>query len=93
VCLDFLVVSVSAKVCPLGLHTRSQWSPKLLHGNTFLGVLAPIVCLSRKKLVHKRRRRTPSPERGPGMNEVSFCARPYHNVHNTLGVGTGATSP
>jgi hypothetical protein len=23
---------------------------------------------------------------GPGMNEVSFCARPYHNVHRTLGV-------
>ena len=23
------------------------------------------------------------------MTEVSFCARPYHNVHHTLGVDTG----
>jgi hypothetical protein len=40
-----------------------------------------------------RRRRTPGPERGPGVNEVSFHARPHHNVHNTLGVDAGATSP
>jgi hypothetical protein len=31
--------------------------------------------------------------RGPGMNEVSFRARPHHNVHRTLGVDTGATGP
>jgi hypothetical protein len=30
---------------------------------------------------------------GPGMNEVSFCARPHRNVHSTLGVDTGATCP
>jgi hypothetical protein len=30
---------------------------------------------------------------GPSMNEVSIRARPYHNVHNTLGVDTGATGP
>jgi hypothetical protein len=23
------------KVCPLSLHTRDQWPPKCLHGNTF----------------------------------------------------------
>jgi hypothetical protein len=23
---------------------------------------------------------------GPGVNEVSFCARPHHNVHRTLGM-------
>jgi hypothetical protein len=34
----------------------------------------------------ERRRRTPSSERGSGMNEVSFRARPHHNVHSTLGV-------
>ena len=28
-----------------------------------------------------------------GMNEVSFRARPHHNVHNILGVDTGATGP
>jgi hypothetical protein len=30
---------------------------------------------------------------GPGVNEVSFRARPHHNVHNTLGVDIGATGP
>jgi hypothetical protein len=28
-------------------------------------------------------------QKGPGVNEVSFRARPYHNVHRTLGVDTG----
>jgi hypothetical protein len=32
-------------------------------------------------------------QRGPGMNEVSFRARPHHNVHITLGVDTGAIGP
>jgi hypothetical protein len=27
------------------------------------------------------------------MNEVSFRARPHHNVHSTLGVDIGATGP
>jgi hypothetical protein len=27
------------------------------------------------------------------MNEVSFCARPHHNVHRTLGVDAGAIGP
>jgi hypothetical protein len=27
------------------------------------------------------------------MNEVSFRARPHHNVPSTLGVNTGATGP
>ena len=27
------------------------------------------------------------------MNEVSFWARPHHNVHRTLGVDIGATDP
>jgi hypothetical protein len=27
------------------------------------------------------------------VNEVSFRARPHHNVHSTLGVDTGATDP
>jgi hypothetical protein len=27
------------------------------------------------------------------VNEVSFRARPHYNVHSTLGVDTGATSP
>jgi hypothetical protein len=27
------------------------------------------------------------------VNEVSFHARPHHNVHNTLGVDIGATGP
>jgi hypothetical protein len=35
----------------------------------------------------ERRRRTPGPG-GPGVNEVSFRARPHHNVHRTLGVDT-----
>jgi hypothetical protein len=39
-----------------------------------------------------RRRRTPG-LLGPGVNEVSFRARPHHSVHNTLGVDTGATGP
>jgi hypothetical protein len=30
---------------------------------------------------------------GPSVNEVSFHARPHHNVHRTLGVDTGATGP
>jgi hypothetical protein len=29
----------------------------------------------------------------PGVNEASFCARPHHNVHHTLGVDTGAIGP
>jgi hypothetical protein len=40
----------------------------------------------------RRRRRTPGLEE-PGVNEVSFCTRPHHNVPNTLGVGTRATGP
>jgi hypothetical protein len=32
-------------------------------------------------------------QRGPGVNEVSFRARPHHNAHSTLGVDTGATGP
>jgi hypothetical protein len=32
-------------------------------------------------------------QEGPGMNEVSFRARPHHSVHSTLGVDTGATGP
>jgi hypothetical protein len=27
------------------------------------------------------------------VNEVSFRARPHHNVHNTLGVDIGAIGP
>jgi hypothetical protein len=30
---------------------------------------------------------------GPGVNEVSFRARPHHSVHRTLGVDVGATGP
>ena len=30
---------------------------------------------------------------GPSVNEVSFRARPHHNVHHTLGVDTRATNP
>jgi hypothetical protein len=30
---------------------------------------------------------------GPGVNEVSFRARPHHSVHHTLGVDTGAIDP
>jgi hypothetical protein len=30
---------------------------------------------------------------GPGVNEVSFHARPHRNVYRTLGVDTGATDP
>jgi hypothetical protein len=30
---------------------------------------------------------------GPSVNEVSFRARPHHNVHRILGVDTGATGP
>jgi hypothetical protein len=30
---------------------------------------------------------------GSSVNEVSFRARPYHNMHRTLGVDTGATGP
>jgi chloramphenicol 3-O-phosphotransferase len=29
----------------------------------------------------------------PGVNEVSFRARPHHSMHYTLGVDIGATSP
>jgi hypothetical protein len=29
----------------------------------------------------------------PGVNEVSFRARPHHNVHRILGVDMGATDP
>jgi hypothetical protein len=32
-------------------------------------------------------------QRGPGVNEVSFCARPHHNMHSTLEVNTGTTGP
>jgi hypothetical protein len=39
-----------------------------------------------------KRRKTLGPE-GPGVNEVSFCARPHHNVHRTLGVDAGTTGP
>jgi hypothetical protein len=28
---------------------------------------------------------------GPGVNEVSFRARPHHGVHRTLGVDARAT--
>jgi hypothetical protein len=38
------------------------------------------------KRYQRRRRRTLGPGRGPGMNEVSFRARPHHNVYSTLGV-------
>jgi hypothetical protein len=27
------------------------------------------------------------------VNEVSFRARPHHNMHSTLGVDAGATGP
>jgi hypothetical protein len=44
--------------------------------------------------IRRRRRRTLGPTvQGPGVNEVSFRTRPHHNVHHTLGVDTGATSP
>jgi hypothetical protein len=39
-----------------------------------------------------RRRRIPGLE-GPGVNEVSFRARPHHRVHRTLGVDARATGP
>ena len=29
----------------------------------------------------------------PGVNEVSFRARPHYNVQRTLGVDAGATGP
>jgi hypothetical protein len=37
----------------------------------------------------KRNSRTGS----PGMNEMSFCARPHYNVYSILGVDIGATNP
>jgi hypothetical protein len=43
-------------------------------------------------LYKRRRRRTMGPK-GPDVNEVSFCARPHHNVHSTLGVDTRAIGP
>jgi hypothetical protein len=39
------------------------------------------------KLVKKKKKNSMS-KGGPGMNEVSFRARPHRNAHNTLGVDT-----
>jgi hypothetical protein len=41
----------------------------------------------------KKKKNSGSRRRGPGVNEVSFRARPHHNVHGTLGVDAGATGP
>jgi hypothetical protein len=41
----------------------------------------------------KKKKKNSRSKRGPGVNEVSFRARPHHNVHSTLGVDTGATGP
>jgi hypothetical protein len=45
------------------------------------------------KYVSRRRRTIPGPDEEPGVNEVSFRARPHYNVHRTLGVDAGATDP
>jgi hypothetical protein len=36
----------------------------------------------------KKKKKNSGSRRGPGVNKVSFRARPHHNVHNTLGVDT-----
>jgi hypothetical protein len=37
--------------------------------------------------IHTQKKKNSGPrERGPGRNEVSFRARPHHNVHSILGV-------
>ena len=41
----------------------------------------------------RRRRRGTSGPLDPGVNEVSFHARPHRSVYNTLEVVTGATDP
>jgi hypothetical protein len=47
----------------------------------------------KKKKKKKKKKKNSGFKRGPGMNKVSFRARPHHNVHSTLGVDIGATSP
>jgi hypothetical protein len=56
--------------------------------------LFPLIC--NMHIRRRRRRRTPGPKnsgsKGPGVNEVSFRARPHHKVHRTLEVDAGATA-
>jgi hypothetical protein len=46
-----------------------------------------------KKKKKKKKKKNSGSRGGPGVNEVSFRARPHLNVHSTLGVDTGATGP
>jgi hypothetical protein len=53
---------------------------------------------STKSNDQKKKKKRNSRTIGPGVNEVSFRARPHRSVHSTLGVGTlgvgiGATDP
>jgi hypothetical protein len=38
------------------------------------------------KVSHEKEKELRVLRYGPGVNEVSFCKRPHHNVHSTLGV-------
>jgi hypothetical protein len=39
-------------------------------------------------VLKKKKKKKNSGPKGPGVNEMSFRARPHHNVHCTLGVDT-----
>jgi hypothetical protein len=59
-----------------------------------LRIIDEILKFKRVVSVYFKKKKKNSGSNGePGVNEVSFCARPHHNVHNTLGVDIGATSP
>jgi hypothetical protein len=54
-----------------------------------INVLRPSYIKKKKK----KKKKNNSGSKGPGVNEVSFRARPHHNVHRTLGVDARATGP
>jgi hypothetical protein len=41
----------------------------------------------------QKKKKKNSGSEGPGVIEVSVCARPHHSTHSTLGVDTRATNP
>jgi hypothetical protein len=51
------------------------------------------VASTKKKKKEKKKKKKISTKVGPGVNEVSFHARPHRSVHSTLGVDTRANGP
>jgi hypothetical protein len=52
-----------------------------------------VASTKKKKKEKKKKKKNSRSKGGPGVNEVSFHARPHRSVHSTLGVDTRANGP